>query len=70
MISNYLNSLCKNEQEISDTSSVTSLSRKALALPPFEEHEENISYEIESLLLTFPVKKLISHKANVLQEIC
>ena len=50
-ISNYLKALCINEYNIKDTLQFPQLLK---SLPPLKDHEEYVSYEVESLFMNIP----------------
>ena len=53
VISQYLKPLCDSEYTIKDTQSFTKFIEE---LPPFQEDEEDVSYDIESLFKNILIK--------------
>ena len=57
-ILNYLRPLCNNEYPINDTQSS---SQELSTLPPLEEGEKDILYNVESLFTNIPIKETIDY---------
>ena len=58
VISQYLKPLCKNEFIIEDTQSS---SEKIGDFPPFENGEEDVSYDVESLFTNILLKEAVNY---------
>ena len=54
----YLRPLCNNEYPINDTQSS---SQELSTLPPLEEGEKDILYNVESLFTNIPIKETIDY---------
>ena len=52
-ILDYLRPLCKNEYSINDTHKFPSM---LSSIPPLQDYEEDISYDVESLLTNIPIE--------------
>ena len=58
VISQYLKPLCKNEFTIEDTQSFSKTIRD---LPPLEDEEEDVSYDVESLFTNIPIEETVNY---------
>ena len=58
VISNYLKPLCINEYSIKDTLQFVQLSKD---LSPLKDHENCVSYGVESLFTNIPLKETIDY---------
>ena len=58
VISQYLKPLCKNEFTINDTQS---FSTDIKNIPPLQENEEDVSYDVESLFTNIPINETIDY---------
>ena len=54
VISDYFISLCKNEYSINDTQKFPS---KLSSIPPLQDDEEDVSYDVESLFTNIPTQE-------------
>ena len=55
----YLRPLCKNEYSINDTQKFQSSS-----LPPLQDDEEDVSYDVESLFTNIPIEETINYNID------
>ena len=73
VIAEYLKPLADNEYVIKDTQTFPALLKE---LPPLKADEEEVSYDVESLFTSVPIKSTINHicdeiyKENKLVPIC
>ena len=58
VISKYLKALCKNEFTIEDNQTFSS---KIRDLPPLEDEEEDVSYDVESLFTNIPIEETVNY---------
>ena len=58
VISNYLKPLCQNEYSILDTQQFPDMLSN---LPPLLDDEEDVSYDVESLFTSRPIKDTIEY---------
>ena len=58
VISQYLKPLCKNKGTINDTQS---FSADIKNIPPLQEDEEDVSYDVESLFTNIPINETIDY---------
>ena len=58
VISDYLRPLCKNEYFINDTQKFPSM---LSSIPPLQDDEEDVSYDVESLLTNIPIQETINY---------
>ena len=58
VISHYLKPLCKNKFTINDTQS---FSADIKNIPPLQEDEEDVSYDVESLFTNIPINETIDY---------
>ena len=58
VILQYLKPLCKNEFTINDTQS---FSADIKNIPPLQEDEEDVSYDVESLFTNIPINETIDY---------
>ena len=63
VIGDYLRPLCKNQYNISDTQEFLKLIKE---LPPLNDDEQYVSYDVDSLFTNIPLKETINH---ILDEI-
>ena len=57
VISDYLRPLCKNEYSINDTQKFPSM---LSSIPPLQDDEEDVSYDVESLFTNIPIQETIN----------
>ena len=58
VISDYLRPLCKNEYSINDTQKFPSM---LSSIPPLQDDEEDVSYDVESLFTNIPIQETINY---------
>ena len=58
VISDYLRPLCKNEYPIDDA---LKLSNMLSSIPPLQDNEEDVSYDVESLSTNIPIEETINY---------
>ena len=58
VISDYLRPLCKNEYSINDTQKFPSM---LSSIPPLQDDEEDVSYDVESLFTNIPIEETINY---------
>ena len=58
VLSDYLRPLCKNEYSINDTQKFPSM---LSSIPPLQDDEEDVSYDVESLFTNIPIEKKINY---------
>ena len=58
VISGYLRALCKNEYSINDTQKFPSM---LSSIPPLQDDEEDVSYDVESLFTNVPIQETINY---------
>ena len=58
VISDYLRPLCKNEYSIYDTPKFPSM---LSSIPPLQDDEEDVSYDLESLFTNIPLQETINY---------
>ena len=61
VISDYLRPLCKNEYSINDTQKFPSM---LSSIPPLQDYEEDVSYDVESLFTNIPIQETITISLN------
>ena len=54
----YLRPLCKNEYSINDTQKFPSM---LSSIPPLQDYEEDVSYDVESLFTNIPIQETINY---------
>ena len=57
-LSDYLRPLYKNEYSINDTRKFPSM---LSSIPPLQDDEEDVSYDVESLLTNIPIQETINY---------
>ena len=58
VISGYLRPLCKNQYSINDAQKFPSM---LSSIPPLQDDEEDVSYDVESLFTNTPIQKTINY---------
>ena len=58
VILDYLRPLCKNEYSINDTQKFPSM---LSSIPPLQDDEEDVSYDVESLFTNIPIQETINY---------
>ena len=58
VISDYLRPLCKNEYSINDTQKFPEM---LSSIPPLQDDEEDVSYDVESLFTNIPIQETIDY---------
>ena len=58
VISDYLRPLCKNEYSINDAQKFPSM---LSSIPPLQDDEEDVSYDVESLFTNIPIQETINY---------
>ena len=56
--SDYFRPLCKNEYSINDTQKLPSM---LSSIPPLEDDEKDVSYDVESLFTNIPIEEIINY---------
>ena len=60
----YLRPLCKNEYFINDTQKFPNM---LSSIPPLQDDEEDVSYDVESLFTNIPIEETINY---IIAQIC
>ena len=58
VIPDYLRPLCKNQYSINDTQTFPSM---LSSIPPLQDDEEDVSYDVESLFTNIPIQETINY---------
>ena len=61
VISDYLRPLCKNEYFINDIKKFPSM---LSSIPPLQDDEEDVSYDVESLFINIPIEEAIKYSTE------